>query len=326
MDVRAGWVGAARRWAGALTVLLATAACSGTGCSFDGCPEVSSAEAGRVTGADPSGHVRWTTTVPDLLSEPAVVSNSHVVIVGCHATHVVEVTSGSVSIPTSLDEVIGVVQGYAVGPPAEGDAILAAERLDGGPGGWSWQESPVDGDADRAYRASAVVTSTAVIGVRRQTLVAWSPDSGSWEPVEVALPVGARSGQRLVAADRTHVVVPGADGSVLGVDLAARSVTWRVLPTRPDAPTDVTVSLAGRDVAVEVWYPLTTSAAVTGEPLWVTERWSLDARSGKARSPRVTSTGTRSRPTTPTGDVLRDPATGWTVTHRLRERPRGGCF
>jgi hypothetical protein len=312
--------------AGAVAVLLATAACSGAGCSFDDCPDVSAAEAGRVTGADPSGAVRWTTTVPDLLSRPPVGSNGHVVIVGCHATHVVDVTSGSLSTPTGLDDVMGVVQGYAVGAPAEGDAILAAGRLDGGPASWSWQESPVDGDADRGYRTSAVVTPTAVVGVRRQTLVAWSQDSGSWDSVEVALPVGARTGQRLVAADDTHVVVPGSDGSVLGVDLASRSVTWRVLPTRPDAPSDVSVRLAGRDVAVEVWYPRTSAAAVTGEAIWVTERWSLDARTGQTRTPRVTSTGTRSRPSAPAEDVLRDPTTGWTVTQRLRDQPRGGCF
>ncbi|MGO4359561.1 hypothetical protein [Terrabacter sp. RAF57] len=327
MGVRGRVGGRRAAVAGAVAVLLSTAACSGAGCSFDDCPEVSATEAGRVTGADPSGAIRWTTRVPDLLSEPPVVSNGHVVIVGCHATHVVDVTSGSVSTPTGLADVIGVVQGYAVGAPAEGDALLGAEPLDGGPGGWSWQESPVDGDADRAYRASAVVTSSAVVGVRGTTLVGWSPDSGSWDSVEVALPVGTRVGQRLAAADDTHVVVPGSDGSVLGVDLAARAVTWRVLPTRPDAPTDVSVRLAGRDVvAVEVWYPRTTAAAVTGEPVWVTERWSLDARTGETRSPRVTSSGTRPRPTTPTGDVLRDPATGWTVMQQLRGRPRGGCF
>jgi len=36
--------------------------------------------------------------------------------------------------------------------------------------------------------------------------------------------------------------------------------------------------------------------------------------------------GTRSRSAAPPDDVLRDPATGWTVTQRLRDQPRGGCF
>lgn len=312
--------------AGAVAVLLATAACSGGGCSFDGCPDVPAAEAGRVTGTDASGAVRWTATVADLLSEPPVLSNDHLVVVGCHATHVVDVRTGSVSTPTDLADVLGVVQGYAVGSPDEGEAILAAERLDGGRGGWSWQESPVDAAADRAYRASAVVTSTAVVGVRQRTLVAWSPASRSWNSLEVALPVGAWPSEAVVAADDSHVVVPGSDGSVLGVDLVARSVTWRVLPTRPDVPAGMSVRLDGRDVAVEVWYPRTTAAAITAEPVWVTERWSLDARTGAIRSPRATSTGTRSRSAAPPDDVLRDPATGWTVTHRLRDQPRGGCF
>ncbi|CAN7292192.1 hypothetical protein LJR027_001330 [Terrabacter sp. LjRoot27] len=333
--------------AGAVAALLATAACSGAGCSFDDCPDVPAAEAGRITGTDPSGTVRWTTTVADLLSEPPVVSNGHVVVVGCHATHVVDVVTGSVSTPTGLADVLGVVRGYAVGSPDEGDAVLVAERLDGGRGGWSWRESPVDAKADRAYRASAVVTSAGVVGVRRQALVAWSPGSAgsagsagspaspastgspasrSWESLEVALPVGAWPRETVVATDDSHVVVPGSDGSVLGVDLATRSVTWRVLPTRPDVPAGVSVRREGRDVAVEVWYPRTTAAAITGEAVWVTERWSLDARTGEIRSPRVTSTGTRSRSSAPADDVLRDPVSGWTVTQRLRDQPRGGCF
>ncbi|GAA2745517.1 hypothetical protein GCM10009868_27290 [Terrabacter aerolatus] len=311
---------------GAIAVLLAAAACSGAGCSFDGCPDVSPAEAGHVTAADPSGTVRWTATVADLLAEPVRLSNGHAVVVGCHATHVVDVAMGSVSTPTGLADVLGVVDGYAVGAPAVGEAGLAAERLDGGAGAWSWQESPVDLDADRAYRASLVATSTGVVGVRGRALVAWSPASGSWVSTEVPLPVGAWPREPLVGSDSTHVVVPGSDGSVLGVDLANRSVTWRVLPTRPDAPAGVRLRDAGRDVTVEVWYPRTSDAAVTGEAVWVTERWSLDARTGRPRSPRVTSTGPRSDRTSPTPHALLDPVTGWTVTPRLREQPRGGCF
>ncbi|WP_256792633.1 hypothetical protein [Terrabacter sp. Ter38] len=312
---------------GAVAVLLAATACSGADCAFDDCPDVPAAEAGRLTGTDPSGAVRWTTTVADLLSEPPVVSNGHVLVVGCHATHVVDVASGAVSTPSDLVQVIGVVQRYAVGTPAEGDAIVAAERLDGAVGGWSWQGSPPDEDADLGYRSSAVVTRGGIVGVRGQSLVAWSPGSDSWDSVEVPLPVGAWRLQRLVAADETHVVVPGSDGSVLGVDLGSRSVTWRSLPTRPAAPADVSVRRVGRDVQVEVWYPRTTVAAITGEAVWDTERWSLDARTGAARSPRTTSTGPRSTTRrAPSPTVLHDPSTGWTVTLGLRERPRGGCF
>ena len=327
MEVSGRVAGRRAAVAGAVAVLLAATGCSGADCAFDDCPDVPAAQAGRLTGTDPSGAVRWTTPVADLLSEPPVVSNGHVVVVGCHATHVVDVASGAVSTPTDLAHVIGVVQGYAVGTPAEGDAIVTAERLDGAPGGWSWQESPLDEDADRGYRSSAVVTRGGIVGVRGRSLVAWSPGSGSRDSVEVPLPVGAWRLEPLAAADETHVVVPGSDGSVLGVDLGSRSVTWRSLPTRPDAPAGVSVRLVGRDVVVEVWYPRTTAAAVTGEAVWVTERWSLDARTGAARSPRTTSTGTRStRHSTPSPTVLHDPATGWTVTQGLRERPRGGCF
>jgi hypothetical protein len=327
MEVRGRVAGHRAAVAGAVAVLLAATACSGADCAFDDCPDVPAAQAGRLTGTDPSGAVRWTTPVADLLSEPPVVSNGHVVVVGCHATHVVDVASGAVSTPTDLAHVIGVVQGYAVGTPAEGDAIVSAERLDGAPAGWSWQESPLDEDADRGYRSSAVGTSSGIVGVRGQSLVAWSPGSGSWDSVEVPLPVGARRLEPLEAADETHIVVPGSDGSVLGVDLGSRSVTWRSLPTRPDAPAGVSVRLEGRDVQVEVWYPRTTAAAVTGEAVWVTERWSLDARTGAVRSPRTTSTGPRSTTRrAPPPTVLHDPATGWTVTQGLRERPRGGCF
>lgn len=327
MVVTAGRAGRRAALAGAGALLLATTACSGTGCRFDACPDVPTAEAGTVVASDPSGAVRWRTTVADLLARPPVVSNGHVVLVGCHATHVVDMATGTVATPTDLADVIGIVDGYAVGAPSAGDAAVAAQRLDGRAGGWSWQESPVDAGADRDYRASAVVTTDAVVGVRLQTLVAWKKQAGSWASTEVALPVGAARGLRLVAADDAHVAVPGADGSVIGTDLVTGAVTWRSLPTRPDAPAGLAVHLDGDRVGVEVWYPQTSAPAITGEAVWVTERWSLDPRTGAVVSPRTTVTGPRDdhRDVAAT-EPLRDPASGWTVTQRLREPPHGGCF
>ena len=317
--------GRVRVAAGAVAVVLGVSACTGSHCSFDSCPDVPAAEAGRVTGTDPGGVVRWSTTVADLVTDTPSVSNGHVVLTGCHGTYVVDVASGAVSTPRGLERVLGVVDGLAVGVPTGGDAIVSAERLDAAPGGWSWSEAPEDAEADRGYRASAVVTTDGLVGVRGRTLVAWSPRSGSWASSEIPLPVGSWRNQRVVASDGTHVVVPGADGSVLGVDLATRSVVWRSLATRPDLPAGVTVRPEGRRVVVEVWYPQTTAPAITGEAIWVTERWSLDAWTGAVVSPRSTRTGPRRDGHVAPSTRLRDPASGWTVTQLLRQPPRGSC-
>jgi hypothetical protein len=112
---------------------------------------------------------------------------------------------------------------------------------------------------------------------------------------------------------------------VLGVDLATRAVAWRSFATRPGPPAGVSVMPGDDRVAVEVWYPQTTAAAITGEQIWVTESWALDARTGAVVSPRATRTGPRRGSHDPPATRLRDPASGWTVTQLLARPPMGSC-
>jgi hypothetical protein len=317
--------GGRSRAAAGVAALLALAACSGGECSFDRCPEVTPDRAGTVTGTDASGRVRWTTTIADLVVASPFVSNVHVVLEGCHAPHVLDVTTGSVSTPSGLERVLGVVQGYAVGIPTEGDAIVSADRLDGTRGGLSWSQSPQDSEADRGYRMSAVVTERGVVGVHDRRLVGWSRSSGVWAMAEVELPVGAWRGRQLVAADADHVVVPGSDGSVLGVDLGSRAVAWRSLPTRPALPDDLEVRLDARAVTVTAWYRESRAASTIGTPVWTSERWSLDARTGEPTTPRSTARGTHQNPRAQVAASVHDDATGWTVTQQLDEPPKGSC-
>jgi hypothetical protein len=310
---------------GVVGVLLALGACSGTGCSFDRCPDVTPDEARRVRGTDASGTVRWTTTVADLVVASPFVSNGHVVLEGCHAPHVVDVTTGSVSTPSELEHVLGVVQGYAVGVPWSGDVIVSAERLDGSRGAWSWSQSPEDKQRDRGYSSSAVVTERGVVGVLDRQLVAWAATPARWTTTEVPLPVGAWRSRRLVAADADHVVVPGSDGSVLGVDLGAGAVAWRSLPTRPALPDDLEVRLDGRVVTVTAWYRVSRAPSTVGEPVWTSERWSLDARTGEPTTPRSTARGARPAAEAHVAASVRDEVSGWTVTQELDEPPNGSC-
>ena len=323
MDVRRA--GRRRVVAGVVGMLVALGACSGTECSFERCPDVTAADAGRVRGTDASGTVRWSTTVADLVVASPFISNGHLVIEGCHAPHVVDVTTGSVSTPSELEHVVGVVQGYAVGLPAEGGAIVSAHRLDGSRGGWSWSQSPVDKQRDRGYSSSMVVTQRGVVGVLDRRLVAWAPDPARWTMTEVQLPVGAWPSRRLVAGDAGHVVVPGSDGSVLGVDLGAGAVAWRSLPTRPALPDDLEVRLDGRDVTVTAWYQEARAAGTAGDAVWTSETWSLDARSGKPTSRRSSARGARPNRLTEIATSVRDDASGWTVTQELDEPPQGSC-
>ncbi|WP_323096751.1 hypothetical protein [Intrasporangium sp. YIM S08009] len=320
------WREASRRRAAVagLVTLLAVGGCTGRQCSFDACPDVPPERAGRVTGVDASGTVRWSTTIADLVSRSPTVGNGYVVIEGCHAPHVVQVATGAVSTPEHMTEVLGVVAGQVVGFPDD-DAMLVAEPVAGGPGGFSWTESPDDPGARNAYRSSAVLTDTSVLGVLGRTLVVWTPGTGGWERTEVALPVGAQRGERLVVADPHHVVVPGDDGSLLGVDLTARRVTWRTLPPRPDDPVYQHVELDGTAVTVVTGYRTTDAPAVTGGEGIDYVGWRVDARTG-----RTIGQPTHSTPRKGSGDdiatTVRDPTSGWSVTQRLERQPRGGCF
>lgn len=317
--------GVRARAAAGVAALLALAACSGGECSFDQCPEVTADRAGEVTGTDASGRLRWTTSVADLVVASPFVSNDHVVLQGCHAAHVVDVATGAVSTPTRLESVIGVIRGYAVGVPAEGDAIVSAEALDGSRGGFSWSQAPADAEEDRDYRSSAVVTGNAVVGVRDRLLVAWSRSEHSWEPTEVQLPVGAWPALRLVASDADHVVVPGSDGSVLGVDLRAGAVVWRSLPTRPGLPDDLEVRLDDNTVTVTAWYRVSTAPSTTGDQVWTSERWTLDAWTGAPTGRPSSGRGTHQSPRKDVAASVRDDVSGWTVTQKLDEPPRGSC-
>lgn len=325
MRARGRTRGGSTRAAAGVAALLALAACSVGECTVDRCPEVTADRAGEVTGTDASGRVRWTTTIADLVVASPFVSNEHVVIEGCHAPHVVDVTTGSVSTPSGLEHVLGVVQGYAVGVQTEGDAIISADRLDGTGGGLSWSQSPQDSEADRGYRRSAVVTARGVVGVRDQRLVAWSRSSALWAKAEVELPVGAWRSRQLVAADADHVVVPGSDGSVLGVDLGAGAVAWRSLPTRPALPDDLEIRLDGRTVTVTAWYRESSATNTIGTPVWTSERWSLDTHSGEQTTPRSTARGARQNPGAEVAASVHDDASGWTVTQQLDEPPKISC-
>ncbi|WP_076258357.1 hypothetical protein [Intrasporangium flavum] len=308
----------------ALVTLLAAVGCTGQECSFDACPDVPAERAGRVTGVDASGTVRWSTTVADLVSAPPSLSNGYVVLPGCHAPHVVDVRSGAVSSPEGMKEVIGVVADQVVGVP-EDTALIVAEPVAGGPGGFSWTESPDDPVARNGYRSSAVVTEASVVGVLGRTLVVWTPGPDRWERTDVALPVGSQRGERLLVVDPEHVVVSGDDGSVLGVDLAARRVAWRTLPPRPDDPTYQHVELDGAVVAVVTGYRTTDAPAVTGGEGIDYLGWRVDARTG-----RTLGRPTQAKPAKGSGDeiaaTVRDPSSGWSVTQRLERQPRGGCF
>ncbi len=322
----ARWGGASGRRAAVagLVTLLAVGGCTGRECSFDACPDVPSERAGRVTGVDASGTVRWTTTVADLVSRSPTVGKGYVVIEGCHAPHVVQVATGTVSIFEGMKEVLGVVDGQVVGLPDD-DAMLVAEPVAGGPGGFSWTESPDDPAARNGYRSSAVLTDTSVVGVLGRTLVVWTPGTAGWERTEVALPVGAQGGERLLVVDPHLVVVPGEDGSVLGVDLTSRRVAWRTLPPRPDEPVYQHVALDGTAVAVVTGYRTTEAPAVTGGEGIDYVGWRVGARAG-----RTLGEPTRARSVKGSGDeiatTVRDPASGWSVTQRLERQPRGGCF
>ncbi|WP_343992192.1 hypothetical protein, partial [Terrabacter terrae] len=202
--------------AAALVMLLAVAGCTHSTCSFDPCPDVPPERAGFVTGTDPSGTVRWSTTIADLVSRSPTVGNSYVVLEGCHATHLVQVASGAVTTPDDLTGVLGVVGGQVVGFPKEGtdDAVLVGEPVAGGPGRFSWSETPDDRDARARYRSSAVLTTTSVLGVLDRALVVQTPKADRWERTDVRLPVRSQVGERLLVVDADHVVVPGDDGSV----------------------------------------------------------------------------------------------------------------
>ncbi|WP_374970093.1 hypothetical protein [Terrabacter sp. BE26] len=322
MHNRSRWVVAA-----ALVMLLVVAGCTHSACSFDACPDVPPTRAGRVSGMAPSGAVRWSTSIADLVSRSPTVSNGYVVLDGCHSTHLVQVATGAVTTPDDLAGVLGVVAGQVVGFPKDGqdDAMLVGEPIAGGSGGFSWSESPDDRDARARYRSSAVLTTTSVLGVLGRTLAVWTPRGGQWERTDVQLPVRSQAGERLLVLYADHVVVPGDDGSVLGVDLAGRRVLWRTLAPRLDAPTSQHVELDGSTVSVVTGFHSTDAPAVTGGEGIDYVGWRLDARTGRpVGSPSATV------PQHPRGDeilaTVRDPASGWIVTQRLEHTPRGGCF
>ena len=312
--------------AAALVTLLAVAGCTRSACSFDPCPDVPPDRAGRVTGTDPSGTVRWSTTIADLVSGSPTMGNGYVVLEGCHATHLVQVATGAVTTPDDLTGVLGVVGGQVVGFPKDehDDAVLVGEPVAGGPGGFSWGESPADRDARARYRTSAVLTTTSVLGVLGRTLVVWTPDAGRWERTDVRLPVGSQAGERLLVVDADHVIVPGDDGSVLGVDLAARRVVWRTLAPRLDDPTYQHLELDGSTVSVVTGFRSSDARSVTGGEGIDYVGWRLDPRTG-----RMVGSATATAPQHHPDDIsatVRDPASRWTVTQRLERTPRGGCF
>lgn len=310
----------------ALLTLLAVGGCTDRGCSFDPCPDVPPERAGRVTGVDASGAVRWSTTIPDPVTRSPSVGNGYVVIEGCHDPHVVRVATGAVSTPDGMTEVLGVVAGHVAGFPDDtaGDALLVAEPVAGGPGRFSWIASPDDADARNRYRSSAVVTATSVVGVLGRALVVWTPHPDRWERTDVALPIASAANARLLVLDPGHVVVAGDDGSVLGVDLAARRVAWRTLPPRPNDPVYQQVRLDGTSVAVVTGYPTTDAPAVTGEGIDYVG-WRVDARTGRTLGP-PTRAGADQGSADDVAATVRDPASGWSVTQRLERQPRGGCF
>jgi len=328
MHGRSWWREAAQRRSrvvGALVAVLAVGGCTSQGCSFDACPDVPPGRAGRVTGADASGTVHWSTTVADLVSVSPTVSNGYVVVQGCHAPHVVRVATGAVSTPDGMTEVIGVVSGQVVGVPGD-DALLVTEPVTGGRGGFSWTESPDDPRARNGYRSTAVVTDRSVLGVLGRTLVVWTPGPDRWERTEVALPVGSQGGERLLVVDPDHVVVPGDDGSVLGVDISTRRVTWRTLAPRPDDPTSQHVELDGTAVSVVTGFRTTDAPAVRGGEGITYLGWRLDARTGRTLGQPVTARPRKDAGRGAIAPTVRDPASGWSVTQRLEHTPRGGCF
>ncbi len=309
----------------AVLAVLAAAGCTSQSCSFDDCPDVSPDRAGRVTGTDTSGTVRWSTTVADLLTRSPTVGNGYVVLEGCHAPHVVRVATGTVTTPDGMTGVLGVVAGQVVGFPQDtkDDAMLLAEPVLGGPGGFSWTESPDDPGARNRYRSSAVVTDTSVLGVLGRTLVVWTPGPDRWERTDVALPVTSQVGERLLLVDPTHVVVSGDDGSVLGVDVAARRVVWRTLAPRPDEPAYQHAELEGSDVAVVTGFPTTNGPATTGGIDYVA--WRVDARTGRTLG-RPTPGAVHKDSGSAIASAVQDPESGWTVTQHLEPQRHGGCF
>ena len=255
------------------------AGCTGEpSCTADHCP----AGTGSVVALDASGAEVWRTVIEDRSNVPPLVSGDFVVVDGCRAVHVLEADTGQLIRSTEeLADTVGVLA----------DRVYGAERLDAAGKGSSVgvrgvalddtgserSISHAGNDDGPGFARTLAIGHQRLMGTQGDRLIVYPGEGAS--AAQVQLPVVPET--RVLPVGNNRAVVGASDGSVVGVDLAALKLAWRVVPEQVSQQFTLGLRAVGRRVLVSALGSAPTGPGQAGDPVdEVAETMALSADDG----------------------------------------------
>jgi outer membrane protein assembly factor BamB len=222
------------------------AGCTTSGCDVEPCPPGS----GSVAAIDSSGAQAWRTTIEDRSDEPPQVSGDFVVVDGCRAVHVIDARTGQLIRSTEdLADTVGVLNDRVYGAEAGGTAGAGAATVRGvalDDTGSERSISHAGGTGGPGFARTMVIARGRLMGTQGDQLIVYAGEGAA--AARVQLPVVPET--KVLPVERDRAVTGAPDGSVVGVDLAALRLTWRVVPEQVSRRYALGLRAAGRIVLV----------------------------------------------------------------------------
>jgi outer membrane protein assembly factor BamB len=209
-----------------------------------------------VAALDSSGGEVWRTTLEDRSDAPPLVSGDFVVVEGCLAVHVLDARTGQlVRSSEEITDPVGVVADRVYGtqvtereggtPAAgSGEADVRGVALDDT--GSERVISHAGGSEGPGLARTMVIAQGRLMGTQGDELMVY-PGEGA-AGARVQLPVVPQT--RVLAVGVNRAVTAAPDGSVVGVDLAALRLAWRVVPEQVSRRFTLGLLASGRTVLV----------------------------------------------------------------------------